>query len=152
MKKVFALIAVLVAGSIASAEGFKCETESGLAVKVYNHTMGATRTAAVMIISDTLVGAGNKTIAKFTNVQGNLDSKSATYVANVDLRFSDSSRKGELIAGTKLGELDTVVLDVDFSYAAPVAEGTEMAAELTLVKRNGQHIVEQAVCSRYLKN
>jgi hypothetical protein len=143
----------IAAASMAQASGFVCETESGLNIKVYNHTDSnqGTRKAAVMIISDSFVGGGNKTIARFTGVKQTLKSKSQTYVANVDLRFADSRNAGELIGGTKLGQLDEIVLDVMFSYASPVAAGTEVPATLTLVKRNGQSIEEEVSCVRYLK-
>jgi hypothetical protein len=154
MKKVILALTVIAAATVARADGFVCQTESGLNVKVYNHTDASqgTRTGAIMILSDSSVGAGNKTVATFSHVKGTLASTSANYVADVDLRFSTSNRKGELLAGTKLGEVDMIVLSVDFSYAAPVEAGEELSGELTLIKRNGQTIIEQASCERYLKN
>jgi hypothetical protein len=154
MKKVILALTVIAAATAARADGFVCQTESGLNVKVYNHTDASegTRNGAMMILSDSTVGAGNKTVATFSHVKGTLASSSANYVADVDLRFSGSNRKGELLAGTKLGEVDMIVLSVDFSYAAPVEAGVELTGELTLIKRNGQEIIEQASCQRYLKN
>ncbi|GIL17748.1 MAG: hypothetical protein BroJett040_14990 [Oligoflexia bacterium] len=147
-------IATLLVGSMAFADGFVCTSESGLNVKVFHHTqpeMG-TRTAAIMVISDSQVGGGNKTIAKFTDVKGTLSSSHLTYVGNVDLRFADSRKKGELIGGTKLGQLDTIELDVNFSYMNPLENGELTEATLTLNKRNGDQIIEAAQCVRYLKN
>lgn len=148
-----ALLTVL-SSTVAMADGFVCTSESGLNLKVYNHTNAnqGTRTAAVMVISDSSVGAGNKVIARFTDVKGTLTSKSQIYTANVDLRFSDSNRKGELIGGTKLGQLDQIELAVDFSYAEPMAHGEETKAFLTLIKRNGAELIESVSCLRYLKN
>lgn len=153
MKKMMVAAIFLIAG-FAHADGFVCTTESGLNVKVYNHTQAemGTRTAAILVVSDSNVNGGNKTIARFTDAKGTLTSASTTYDANVDLRFNDSSRKGELIAGTKLGYVDHIYLDVDFSYAQPVAEGTEVAGQLRVLKRSGETITEQASCVRYLKN
>ncbi len=149
---VFALAAVLGSSSIALADGFICENEQ-LKVQVYNSTQPeqGTRTAAVLVISDKTVAAGRKTIARFTEAHGVLRNDGASYVANVDLRFSDSSRKGELIGGIKLGELDAIHLGVAFSYATPVAEGTLVPALMTLKKRNGEIAAIGLVCSRYLK-
>lgn len=152
--KTIMIAAILMMAGFAHADGFVCTTESGLNVKVYNHTeaeMG-TRTAAILVISDSNIGGGNKTIARFTDAKGTLTSSSTTYDANVDLRFSDSSRKGELLAGTKLGYVDHVYLDVDFSYAQPVEAGAEVAGQLRVLKRNGEIVTEQATCVRYLKN
>lgn len=153
MKALLISIALL-SGTIAQADGFKCITESGLNIKVYNHTQPAsgTRNAAIMVVSDANVGLGNKTIASFSDVKNTLSSKSATYTAKVDLRVLESNRKGELIGGTKLGYLAALVLDVHFSYAAPLAHSEKTTAQLMLVKRDGQKLIEEAVCTRYLKN
>ncbi len=152
--KALVISIALLAGTIAHADGFKCITESGLNIQVYNHTQAAsgTRNAAIMVVSDANVGRGNKTIASFSDVKNTLSSKSATYIANVDLRVSESNRKGELIGGTKLGYLSALVLEVNFSYVAPLAYGDKTSALLTLVKRDGQKLVEDVVCTRYLKN
>ena len=150
---VFAL--TIAAASMAQAAGFVCTSESGLNVKVYEHTSpeAGTRTAAVMVISDSNVGGGNKTIARFTDANQLLASKSMRYTAKVDLRFADSKRAGELIGGTKLGQLKEIILNVHFSYSNPVPAGTELAGQLALVKRaGGPSIVERVSCVRYLKN
>lgn len=155
--KVLATIATAVmafAATQAKADGFICTSESGLVVQVYNHTqpeMG-TRTGAIMIVSDSNVGFGNKTIAKFTDSTGLLKSKALVYTAKVDLRYNDSSRKGELIGGTKLGELSKILLDLNFSYSHPVAHGELVKGSVTLVKRDGTVLQETANCTRYLKN
>lgn len=156
MKKImFVMAAVMATSSAAFADGFSCETRAqDLNVKVYNNTQASagTRVAAVMVFSDPSVSYGRKTIAKFADTTGLLSSKGAHYEANVDLRFSDSSRKGENIGGTKLGEIDTIELDVDFNYSRPVAAGEEVRGVLTINKRNGNAIVHDVDCVRYLKN
>ena len=144
--------ATLLSSGLAMADGFVCTTESGLNVKVYNHTSDATRTAAVMIISDSSIQAGNKTVARFSDVKGTLNSSGANYEANVDLRFKDSARKGELLAGTKLGSVDRIYLLVDHNYLQPVAAGTMVDGLLQVAKRDGSLIEEAANCVRYLKN
>jgi len=154
--KAFIVIAAILASSAAKADGFVCQTVEGdLNVKVYNQVQPeqGTRNAAVMIVSDPSIRAGNKTIAKFSAANGTLTSRQMMYVADVDLRFTDSSRVGELISGTKLGELTEISLNVDFAYspASTMAAGEETAAELKLVKRNGAVITRDVVCSRYLK-
>lgn len=152
--KAILLTAVLAASLSAQADGFKCETESGLNVQVFNHTSAemGTRTGAMMVVSDTSIQYGNKTIAKFSALKSTLTSKNLRYTAKVDLRVSESNRKGELISGTKLGYVSQVLLDVAFSYSNPVAHGSEVPAVLTVVKRNGTYTQEAAVCARYLKN
>ncbi|MBI4924989.1 MAG: hypothetical protein HY843_03610 [Bdellovibrio sp.] len=158
MKKlVIVTLAVGVMGlnGIAMADGFKCETRDGkLLVKVFNQVKPelGTRNAAVMVISDRDVHVGRKTIASFKDASGLLSSRGANYVAKVDLRFADSRRKGELIGGTKLGELDRILLGVDFNYSQPVEEGEIVSGVLTLEKRNGDSIELDMDCTRYLKN
>jgi hypothetical protein len=154
MKALLITIAMLATGTVAQADGFRCITESGLNVKVYNHTspQAGTRNGAIMIVSDSHVGRGNKTIASFSDLKKTLSSKDVVYTAKVDLRVSESNRKGELIGGTKLGYLAQLILKVDFSYAQPMLSGEETSAVLVLVKRDGRKATEEAVCTRYLKN
>jgi hypothetical protein len=153
-----AAVAALVglgAGSVAHADGFECLSEQeGLSVKAYNHTDAdlGTRNAAILIVSDTTVQQGRRTIATFESSDLLLSQSGATYVAKVDLRFAGSSRKGENLASTKLGFVDELVLTVDFSFASPVAAGTELDATLHIVKRDGEVIEVPMVCARYLKN
>ena len=145
----------LMATSAAYADGFTCQTTDGnLNIKIYNNTDPAagTRNAAVMIVSDPLVSAGRKTIAKFSDLNSTLGQSGASYVADVDLRFNDSGRKGELILGTKLGFIKTIAVDLDFNYSQPIADGQSLAGEITIVKRNGESFVEDLICKRYLKN
>jgi hypothetical protein len=152
--KAIVLTAVLATALSAQADGFKCETESGLKVQVYNHTspeMG-TRTGSTMIISDSNVQYGNKTVAKFTAEKGTLSSNNLRYTAKVDLRVSESNRKGELIAGTKLGYINKIFVDVAFSYSSPVRDGAVLPGALTVLKRDGTWVRQSAVCERYLKN
>jgi hypothetical protein len=157
MKAIIVALA-MTAATVAHADGFVCVTSEGdLKIRVYNQVQPelGTRNAAVMVVSDTAVNAGRKTIAKFTAAHGTLTSRQLTYNAGVDLRFNDSGRKGELISGTRLGELSDIVLDIDASYAPNrlLADGEATTAELTLVKRvgGGADIVRDMECVRYVK-
>ncbi|MGE0633107.1 MAG: hypothetical protein AB7O96_11900 [Pseudobdellovibrionaceae bacterium] len=154
MKALLTAMSLVLASTMAQAAGFECETEAGYKVKVYEHTqpeMG-TRNAAIMVLSDSSVSSGRKTIARFTDSEGNLNSRSLIYASKVDLRFNNSERAGENFMGTKLGQIATIVLDVDFTYSAPLAHGEETTAKLIVLKRNGAQIREEVVCTRYLKN
>ena len=150
------LVAIMIlASTYAQADGFTCQaTEHSLDIKIYNHVdpQDGTRVGAVMVLSNPSIQHGRKTIARFADANGVLENHGPLYTADVDLRFSDSSRKGELIAGTKLGELDKIKVAVVFSYASPVEDGAELEGMATLVKRNGEVIFADLVCERYLKN
>ena len=155
MKTLIVAIVALMATTAAQADGFNCKTLDGsISVKIFNNTdpSAGTRNAAVMIISDELVSEGRKTIAKFSDTNETLGQSGASYVADVDHRYNDSGRKGELLLGTKIGYIKTIAVDVDFSYSNPVANGKKLAADLTIVKRNGETFVESMSCKRYLKN
>jgi hypothetical protein len=155
MKHIIVTALVLISTS-AFADGFVCQTRNGdLDVKVYNNTDASrgTRAAAVLVLSDPEATAGNKTVARFTGAAGTLTNTGSSYMANVDLRFSDLNNKTALVAGrVQLQELDTVKLDVDFSYSQPLPAGESVNGELTLNTRAGDHIVMDVLCSRYLKN
>lgn len=153
MKAVVAMIAVLF-GSQAFADGFVCENlQQGIRVKVYNHTQSeeGTRNASIMIISDLTVKNGRKTIATFEDSDSLLTNDGATYTSKVDLRFSGSERKGELLLGTKLGEVKFMILDIDYSFNYPVENGAIVDGEFILKQRNGNVIRTDVVCTRYLK-
>lgn len=154
MKKIIFAAAMMIA-TAAHADGFVCENAEGnLRIKVYHQTQPelGTRNAAVMIVSNPLISAGRKTIATFEADDARLSSRSAVYTADVDLRFANSKRKGENIGGTKLGELDQVVLSVAYSFSQPVPAGTEVYGEVALVRRgSAPELVHQLSCTRYLK-
>lgn len=154
MKK-FAIIAALSLSAIAHADGFVCQTEGeDLIIKAYNHTDAAdgTRNAAVMVLSDPSINSGKKTIARFSDVNETLTNVGASYEATVDLRFNDSSLGGRNLGGTKLGYVKSILLDIDFTYAAPVTDMEVIAGTLTLIKRDGDAITHSVNCTRYLKN
>jgi hypothetical protein len=155
MKTLITVIALALTATAAQADGFKCSAVDGsLDVKVYNNVQPelGTRTAAKMVLSNPLVAYGNKTIATFEDSTGLLSSEGAAYEAKVDLRYAGSARKGELIAGTKLGQIDSLRLEVPFSYNMPVEHGQRLRSALIIAKRNGDSIDVDMDCVRYLKN
>jgi hypothetical protein len=156
MKSLIVVAAVLGAASSAFADGFVCHATNGsLTVLAYNNTNPSvgTRTAAVMVLSDPEANAGEKTIARFTDVKGTLSNSGASYMANVDLRFKDQKNKEALVAGKiALEDLDRVELDVVFSYSQPVQAGETVEGTVYLFPRAGGQINVDANCERYLKN
>ncbi len=149
------VLATLVLSQAALADGFYCQNvQADLNIQIFNHTdanMG-TRTGSVMVLSDPRVNEGRKTIAKFTDVNTTLKSHSSVYDANVDLRYADSRAKGENIGGTKLGQLDHILVALDFSYQSPIADGQALSGAVKYVKRNGEVWTQSLRCTRYLKN
>lgn len=164
MQIIITVIMAIATISTAKADGFKCQgLNTGVMVKVYNHTQPSegTRSVAIMIVSDSNIGSPNKTIAKFTDENKTLAYKGAgLFQAKVDLRYQESSKKGENIAGTKLGELKKIELQLfshtgyKFTYdiASTFAHADAMNARLSYIKRNGEILEEKALCTRYLKD
>jgi hypothetical protein len=149
------LTAAMILGAQAHADGFVCENlNENLRIKVFHETQPqlGTRNAAIMVVSDPSVSAGRKTIATFSADNALLTNAGSTYTSDVDLRFKGSNRKGENIAGTKLGELDKIILHVNYSFAAPLADGAPVSGEAVLVRRAGDDIRVEMDCTRYLKN
>jgi len=153
------LAALLISSTSALADGFLCEGKnSGLQIKLYNHTDPAlgTRTPAVLVLSNPRVQSDRKTIAVFSDQNQTLEYLGrGQYQAKVDLRYLDSGRQGENVAGTKLGQLKTIILKIKFSYShsgTQIANSVdEIPASLFYQKRNSELLDEQATCKRYRK-
>lgn len=154
--KMMLILATIAASSNAMADGFRCQTTEGMAlnIQIYNHVQPAngTRNAAVIVIADPSIQQGNKTVARFEDVDGLLSNKGAKYIASVDLRHNDMGPKGRNIGGTKMAFLKTVYVDIDFTYSNPARRGAPLAGEISFVKRNGETITAELACARYLKN
>lgn len=150
--------------STAQADGFRCEgVNTGITIQVYNHTQPeiGTRVPAIMVVSDSMVRSPNKTVAVFSH-----ENQTLAYLGNglfqgkVDLRYTESSRKGENIAGTKLGYLQYIQLQIlshfgkkfDYSRADQFKDHEILDSRISYIKRDGEVLEEKAICSRYLKN
>ena len=145
------ICSLMFTGFQAAADGFICRaTDKSLNVALYNSTK-APRVAEVMVVSDPTIAYGRQTVARFLRENGTLASKGSNFVGTVDPSVPDTSRGGENIAGTKLGNIKSMILTVDFSYARPVADGEELEGLLTLSKRNGGIVEVELECLRYLK-
>jgi hypothetical protein len=164
MKTLALAMLVLLSTTSSRADGFKCEgVNTGVMIQVYNHTQPelGTRVPAVMVVSDSMVRSPNKTIAIF-----NSENETLSYLGNglfqgkVDLRYTETSHKGENIAGTKLGYLSHIQLQLlshfgkkfDYSRADDFKNNEILDARISYLKRNGEVLEEKALCKRYLKN
>ena len=154
MKTLF-LSLILSLSTTAFADGFKCEQhENDLSIKIFNHTnaTSGTRNAAIMVLSDSSVSYGRKTIASFKSSKRKLGQNGTSYLAIVDLRVSESNRSGENILGTKLGQIKEIYVDINHKYSAPVNDGSLTDGTISIVKRNGKTLSFDITCARYLKN
>lgn len=161
MKKVavMMMIAGMTTAVASKADGFHCQARNtGMNIKLFNHVQAdeGTRSAAVMVLSQPSIQSPNKTIAKFSDANRTLNYKGyGKYEAKVDLRFNDSGRAGENIGGTKLGQLKSIILDLNFSYNTldvELAKVSSVQGVIKYVKRDGDVLAETVTCARYLKN
>lgn len=164
MKILALFLTVLSLNSTARADGFRCEgANTGITIQVYNHTQPeiGTRIPAVMVVADSMVRSPNKTVAVFSYENQTLDYLgNGLFRGKVDLRYSETSRKGENVAGTKLGLLQFIDLQIlshfgkkfDYSRADQFKDREVLDSRISYIKRNGEALEEKAICTRYLKN
>jgi hypothetical protein len=152
--KTLLLTLVMMMGASAFADGFLCQNlNQNLIIHVYDQTTPSTgtRDAAVMIVSDPTMSPGDRTTATFTAQNDLVSNVDATYIADVDLQSPGSDKGGRNIGGTKLADVQYIILAVDFSYSSPVPNGTVVDGDVTLNKRNGDENHIAVSCTRYLK-
>lgn len=148
---------ITLAAANAFADGFVCDlNEDNLRIKVYNKTSPdeGTRSPAVMILSNPQVGLGRKTVATFSTANDSLltaHDHNLEYRGRVDSCLMGSNRAGEYLVGTRLGAVDTIYLTIDFVYGDNLVTGDTTPGQLVVQKRDGQLIVRDATCTRYLK-
>lgn len=160
MKKFnFAILAgtsvILAIASQARADGFICGTDDReLQIQVYNKTNPAqgTRTASVMVLSDPTEEAGQQTLGRFTQINETLTNQGPVYTAFVQDAISNGHEVSEFAAGTRLKQVRTIHLSVNFNYANPVPDNAIVSGTLTFEKLNGSMTEKQITCNRYLKN
>ena len=134
------------------ADGFICESATeNLQIEVYNHldkNIG-TRTVAVMVVADPSLPRGQQTVARFTHAKNRLTNTGADYSADMDA--TNEVEMSHFIGSVRLRQIESVRLDVDFSYAQPVEAGEILAADFWVNQRNGQQSRFALNCFRYLK-
>lgn len=159
MKNTILALFVSLCSASALADGFVCLTEEqNLKLTVYNkvNPTDGTRSPSVMVVSNPQHKIGNKTIARFnaesgTLVSDHLKTGGLLFEGLVDLRYNDVARKGEYLMGTRLGELSSLYLAIDFRYGDNLIDGEYVSGKIIALKRNGKTITAQAHCERYLK-
>jgi hypothetical protein len=156
----------------AFADGWICRESDGgpLRATVYHHTRpeAGTRNVAAFILSSVDQERGRRTIVAFRDDMNRsflregqeqrwevLSNEGSRYIGRVFLQFG-SHRAGELIPnrggeGARLGNVEAVELDVDFSYAAPVPAGAVRDAVLTVRQRDGESFAIEMECRRHLR-
>lgn len=144
----------LLAGPLESrGEGFLClSVDQNTRIEIYFSPESESASYSAidkMVLKDPLVSPKRQLIAKFSAQDGLLEFDGNVITAYVDIQHPDSSRRGERIGGTVLGALARIEIEIDFSYAEPVQDGTRLSAQATYIKKNHEHLIQDFDCVRY---
>ncbi len=135
------LVTLMVVGMLVTsatfASGFKCDAtdDSGYSAKLFNHVSGATRTPAVLVVS-------NKDANPGTLLKASGEEISKTNRANTVRYTVEGNSK----------TADTVILQISFKEGREVIEAGESADAQLIFVTEGQRDVVPMECVRYLKN
>ncbi|MBI1859391.1 MAG: hypothetical protein HYR96_00540 [Deltaproteobacteria bacterium] len=128
-------LAIALSGS-AYASGFKCTSDEGLNVKLFNHVdpLSGTRTPAVLVISSD--AQGTLIVRKDTEITKHNRANTVQYVVD----------------GSEKVGAETAILQIRFKEGREVLEAREVtAAQLILVSEDNDRSVIALECERYLK-
>jgi len=124
MKSILLAALVMLTACKAFADNYVCRSEfQGMQIQLNS------KTAEVLIVSDSYISRGRKVIAKFSNGIGTALSSEAGYEVFIDLRDKDLGRRNEHVGPAKLGALKYITVEVDTR--------TPHYGEVTFVERTG---------------
>lgn len=149
----FAVLAILPPSALA-ADGFVCKSvDEDIMVAVTLAPPRGTgddeleRQGHIMIVSAPGLKKGRQTIARFQAKEGMLSGSGSVFIGFVKPRHPDTGQKGKRIGGTTLGQLKTLILDIDYS---PELRGRRdqvpWSAQLFYIKHNGDDFVQDFDC------
>ena len=159
MKTGLLFLAVLTPLFTAHADGFLCVARhTGLIFEIQNHEspQAGTRTPKLMTLSDPLQPE-RKTSALFSDRNHTLLYQGrGNYLGRVDLRTAPPELRTNFIAGTRLQDLHSILLDIEFSYNpdSVVLANTvpEIPGKALYRRRTGEVLDEPVTCKRTLKH
>jgi len=147
------LTAFLGLPSLAHAAGFVCiDVDQDTRIDVYLSSLdpqGPAPVATKLVLLDPSRSAKRQNIATFDVNDGLLQTSGSQVRAVVDLTKPGTSRGGERVGGTRLNQLEALVLNIDVSYEEPINEGARYSAEVTYVKKNGQELHQDFDCNLF---
>lgn len=147
-------LAVLLLPTLSQASGFVCASvDQDTKIIVHFDANPAPDDsgprALKMIMLDPTVSVRNQLIAQFSSADGLLNNSRGVIVAYVDLNHPDSSRRGERVGGTVLGALSSIILEIDYAYEEPLAEGEQFSGQVVYLKRNGKELTQDFDCTHF---
>ena len=124
---------VALIGTGAFASGFRCNGDMGYSVKLFNYTVGETRTPAVMIISQ--------------DDEGTLLRRTGSEIR----KHNRTNTIQYVVEGSRKLDSDTAILQISFREGREVLEEGETADGQLILIKDGDRGVFGLVCERYLK-
>ena len=155
MKIAVLLLMITLTSASALADGFLCEARhTGIIIRVLNHTdsRSGTRRPRIMTLSDPLQPALRYS-AVFSDDHQTLSYQGrGNYLGRVDLRHSSPDLRANYIAGTRLQDLDWILLDLEFSYdpdSLALANAVpEIPGRIYYERRTHETLDEPVTCKR----
>ena len=156
MKTKLLLMTLLFPLLSARADGFFCEARhTGIRIRVTNHQdprLG-TRSPELMTLSDPLQPS-LAVSASFSSANHTLAYQgSGRYAGRVDLRYTRPELRTLYLAGTRLQDLASIILDVVFSYDPDVVQLAnavpEIPGKIYYQRRNHEVLEEPVSCKRF---
>lgn len=147
---VSSFFAMLASPAFAGTTTFSCTSvDQDTQIDVTFETHEETEASSVhrMVLLDPNVRQERQHIATFYAADGVLKAAGSTIVATVDLTKPESSRAGERVGGTRLGALDSIVLEIDFSYTENLNHERKFSGLVTYRKKNGDELMQDFDCS-----
>lgn len=153
------IAALLILQNSAKADGFFCEGEStGLKIAVLNHTApsAGTRTPESFTITNPNLEPNAQKLVTFTTESKTLEYQGyGNFLGKVAPRLLQDSQPNAIIAGVRLKDLKSVLVDIRFSYDPATAALARIAksipGKIVYSKLNGESLDEKITCQRYLK-
>ncbi len=139
MKSLLTIGVAIALSNVSFGSGFKCESEDGANVKIFNHVdpETGTRTPAAFVLST--AGEGTLLVRKGWEIRKSNRRNTVQYVVD----------------GGQNTSADTVILQIRFKEGREVLEAGETAQGQLIVigaEEPGSKSVTALECARYLKN
>jgi hypothetical protein len=100
----------------------------------------------LMIVKDITLAPKRQLVATFSAKEGLLRTKDTSFIGRVDPKHPDTNNAGKRIGGTRLGQLETITVEIDYSFQEKVPQGVRLAGQVTYSKTNGDDLAEDFEC------
>jgi hypothetical protein len=148
-----AVVASSIMASVASAQGFICTSlDETTQIDIYLvgggslHEFRPAPRGKMMVVKDITLNPKRQVVATFSTKEGLLRTKDTSFIGKVDPKHPDTNSSGKRVGGTRLGQLKTITVEIDYSFQEKVSDGVRLAAQVTYNKLNGEDLAEDFEC------